>query len=345
MAGSVGANILDESVQCPASPTTAELEKLCFSRLRFRLHLDTPLQLPPFSGSTLRGGFGIAFKQAVCVVDHGECGRCLLQRKCSYAYVFETPIPDGSRRMASYEHAPHPFVLDPPTDRRIRYGAGDHLDLGLTLIGRGIDYLPYVIFAFEHLGRHQGIGKSIAPSPRDSRGKFRVQSVFQDGNGGRHEIYDGEKKSLLAEARAETLTTLTRKQLGSQRITLRFLTPARMVSERQLATVPEFPIVIRTLLRRLASLAYFHGATDLDLDYANLVEAAHAVRLIDNQCRWHDWERYSARQDTKLKMGGLVGAATYEGNLGPFGELLALAEVLHVGKGTGMGLGRIEVHD
>ena len=57
----------------------------------------------------------------------------------------------------------------------------------------------------------------------------------------------------------------------------------------------------------------------------------------------HDPERYSARQDAKLKMGGVVGEAVYEGNLEQFAQLLALGEVLHVGKGTGLGLGRYRV--
>ena len=58
----------------------------------------------------------------------------------------------------------------------------------------------------------------------------------------------------------------------------------------------------------------------------------------------HESERYSARQDTKLKMGGAVGAAVYEGEVEAFAPLLALGEVLHVGKGTGMGLGRYEIN-
>ena len=57
----------------------------------------------------------------------------------------------------------------------------------------------------------------------------------------------------------------------------------------------------------------------------------------------HDSERYSARQDAKLKMGGVVGEAVYEGDLEPFAPLLSLGEVLHVGKGTGLGLGRYRI--
>ena len=57
----------------------------------------------------------------------------------------------------------------------------------------------------------------------------------------------------------------------------------------------------------------------------------------------HDWERYLARQDTRMKMGGFVGRVEYQGNLREFFPLLKLGEVVHVGKGTGFGLGRYKV--
>ena len=58
----------------------------------------------------------------------------------------------------------------------------------------------------------------------------------------------------------------------------------------------------------------------------------------------HDSERYSARQDAMLKMGGIVGEAVYEGDTDGFALILALGGIVHVGKGTGLGLGLVQRH-
>jgi hypothetical protein len=311
------------------------------------------------------------------VVAGGDCDRCILRSKCAYPYIFETPVPDGSRRMASLEHAPHPFVIEPPLDERTQYGIGDPLSFGLLLVGRAIDYLPYFIFAFEHLGERCGIGKAIevqgesgtwkAGANGGARGKVTVEAVeVLNGSGDGIRVYDGQSKALCGELHPQTLREVVLpRPLGDGRsegcssspsvsrsdplpltlhasrcLSLSFLTPTRLIFDRHLAAVPEFHILIRNLLRRLSNLAYFHCDSDLDLDFRGLVDAAQEVKLIENRTRWHDWERYSARQDARLKMGGVVGETVYEGNLEPFAPLLALGEVLHVGKGTGMGLGR-----
>jgi CRISPR/Cas system endoribonuclease Cas6 (RAMP superfamily) len=62
-----------------------------------------------------------------------------------------------------------------------------------------------------------------------------------------------------------------------------------------------------------------------------------------NTSNEHDLERYSARQDVKMKMGGFVGEAEYRGEISAFVPLLRLGEKLRVGKATGFGLGRYEI--
>ena len=118
-----------------------DLPALKLLPLRFTLRARTPLQLPRYKGSTVRGGFGTAFKQTVCVVEHRDCGRCLLRTTCAYPYVFDTPVPGDATRLRKYTAAPHPFVLLPPLEKKERYEPGECLHVGWTLIGKGAQYL------------------------------------------------------------------------------------------------------------------------------------------------------------------------------------------------------------
>ena len=145
------------------------MERFCFSKYIFSITPKTKLFLPSYSGSTLRGGFGHAFRRIICAFKDKECTDCLLQQQCVYAYVFETPIPANAQIMRKYTAAPHPFILEPSTNSRESCQKGENLSFGLTLIGRAADYLPYFIYAFEELGRI-GIGKG--------RGKKAVKGIL-----------------------------------------------------------------------------------------------------------------------------------------------------------------------
>jgi len=59
--------------------------------------------------------------------------------------------------------------------------------------------------------------------------------------------------------------------------------------------------------------------------------------------KWFDWERYSARQDTRMKLGGVIGRIAFKGEIGEFMPFIKLGEFLHVGKGTTFGLGKYEI--
>ncbi|MGB9716174.1 MAG: CRISPR-associated protein Cas6, partial [Thermodesulfovibrionales bacterium] len=124
---------------------------------RFNLLPLESLVLPSYKGSTLRGGFGYAFRRVVCAIKNKECPECLLKEKCIYSYIFETPPPSDSKLMRKYTSAPHPFIIEPPQEKRYSYTPGTELAFGLILIGKAIDYLPYFIYTFDELGRI-GIG-------------------------------------------------------------------------------------------------------------------------------------------------------------------------------------------
>jgi len=127
-------------------------------------------------------------------------------------------------------------------------------------------------------------------------------------------------------------------------LTLDFQTPTRLVYNGHLTVDLEFHMLIRQLLRRLSLLSYFHNGGDPSgWNFKGMIERAEEVNVAKKGLRWHDWERYSARQETRMKMGGFVGEISFEGDIGPFMPLIRAGEVLHVGKGTSFGLGKYTV--
>ena len=317
-----------------------------YQSFSFSLLAKDIILLPSYKGSTLRGGFGNAFRRVVCALRKTDCADCILKEKCVYSYVFETPPPADTKIMTKYTNAPHPFIIEPPPEKRHAYKPGDEINFGLTLIGRAIDYLPYFVYTFDELGK-MGIGKD--------RGKFALQTVKSQKSGvteAYNTIYSSETKTLKPFEKnvlcfpADLGFFTSDYSRDSGLLTLDFRTPTRIIYDSHLTLDLEFHMLVRQLLRRLSLLYYFHcNGGPSDWDFKGIIEKAKEVKVVKKDLRWYDWERYSARQDERMKMGGFVGAIEFEGNIGPFMSLIQAGEVLHVGKGTGFGLGRFNIQD
>ena len=315
------------------------LNNLRIARYRFTLEALEELHLPPYKGSTLRGGFGHVFKRTVCFQkDAQSCDACLLKNNCPYAYLFETSPPPDAEVLRTYSDVPLPFVIEPPLDRRTHYPPGDLLEFGLVLVGRAINYLPYFVVVFRELGR-VGIGRG--------RGKYVLQRIaaVQPLDGTEALVYDGVDVIVRDEDLSVSYAEIEARarMLPHDRVTVRFLTPTRLKHEGKYVERPDFHILVRALLRRISSLSYFHCGERWETDYRGIIEQAKGVELAEARTGWVDWERYSRRQRQRMNLGGFVGQATYEGAIGPFLPLLVLGELVHVGKACVFGNGRYEL--
>ena len=313
------------------------IENFKFSKFQITIKAKDTLALPRYKGSTFRGGFGNSFKKVVCINRGNICDECMLKEKCVYAYIFETPVPENSDIMRKYRYCPHPFIIEPPKNTKTAFKSGEELAFGLVLIGKAIDYLPYFIYTFEELGKI-GIGKG--------RGKYELVKVTSRGSGTESEgnsIYSGDKKVLKSNFKTLTLDDI-QSPANSAGISLNFTTPTRIVYDTQLTLDLEFHILIRALLRRISLLSYFHCGTDIsDLDFKGIIEKSKNIETSNSSLKWYDWERYSARQDTRMKLGGFKGEVTFEGEMKDFMPFILLGEQAHVGKGTSFGLGEYEI--
>lgn len=315
--------------------SAAAIEHICLLYCRFTMKAVTPLHLPPYKGSAFRGGFGHALKRIACSTPERLCETCYRPDRCVYSYLFETKIAQAG---AGDEMIPRPFVLVPPLETYANYEPGDVLSCDVVLVGDAIDYLPYFVAGLGQLG-HQGIGKGV--------GRYVITGVqCLRLNAPAYELYSGPD-DCFADLRSPT----TGRELAMQHrvdspehLTVSFITPTRLKhQDHLLKQAPPFHVIVRRLLDRIAEMSLFFHDTPLALDTREWKHASEAVRLVDSQVRPYDWERYSNRQRTRMKLGGVVGTATYAGELAPFLPLLSLGEWLHVGKGATFGLGKYRI--
>jgi hypothetical protein len=101
--------------------------------------------------------------------------------------------------------------------------------------------------------------------------------------------------------------------------------------------------LIRAILRRVSSLYYFHCGEQWQADYRGIIAQAQEVKTTRAQTQWVEWERYSARQDKKIELGGFVGEASYAGEVESFLPLLLTGQLVHVGKACVFGNGKYEL--
>jgi len=313
------------------------VEHFTFSNFSFCIRATSRLLLPAYKGSVFRGGFGHAFRRACCTAGMKDCSSCLLRDSCVYLWIFETPVPEDTALMKKYPSAPHPFILEPPLGSHQAYEPGERLEFGLVLVGQALDYLPYFIYSFNHLGQ-MGIGRG--------KGKFVLESVswkpFKNDSSKRVLFHrdNGEFTKPPAPVTWQEIV----EQEAPTKVTLSFLTPTRIKYRGRFTDQLEFHVLFRNLLRRASLLSYFHCGFKLDdSHFPDLIEQAKEINISDSRLHWHDWTRWSNRQQTKMKMGGVMGEITYEGDLSPFWPYIRLGQYVHVGKGSSFGLGKYEV--
>jgi len=301
---------------------------MLIGRYDFGCTLQGDALLPPYKGSTFRGAFGGALKRAVCVARQQECPTCLLSSRCVYSQTFES----GSQATDNSVKAspPVPYVIEPPLNTRTNFSAGSPFDFSLLLFGTANESLPYFVYAFEIMGE-SGIGKKL----QGQRGRFTLDSVKNAGT----VIYDATTKKLKAPLLEDAHIGSAPQNIDCSSVCVSLLTPLRLKHHNAFSSELPFHMLVRAMLRRISGLFEHFGDGEPSLDYRGLVARAQDVTIESSSLRWHDWERYSNRQEQAMMMGGLIGSVTYKGSLAPYLPLLELCKNLHIGKQSSFGLG------
>ncbi|MFC3118261.1 CRISPR system precrRNA processing endoribonuclease RAMP protein Cas6 [Jhaorihella thermophila] len=291
--------------------------------IRFSLEPQAPFRAPAFDGSMLRGGFGHALRRLVCVMRQRDCAGCPLESGCMYVRLFETRSDWAAE--GRYRRAPHPFVLR--GNLRDRRGEPvERIDFRMTLFGAALADAPFVARAVE-----EAAARGFGPD----RTRFALREIAVAGQAART-----PEQGYPLPAPAEDPPPLP------ERVRMVFVTPVRLTRQGRPvdAGTLDGPTLGRAILRRVGLMATFHGQGADALDFAALSAEADAVRIVDRNLRWRKLVRRSARQKARQAIGGIVGEVSVDFADAPgIGELARWLPAMHLGKGTSMGLGQVEI--
>lgn len=287
---------------------------------------------PLYKGSMLRGVLGNSLRHAVCMMQGRNCSDCILKQTCIFPKLFTfVSAPENSRAAPML---PPPFCIEPQLNNLCDFAQGAIFCFRLKLFSYAVEYLPYFIHAFKLAGQ-RGLGRGIA----EGQGKLSLDDVRQDGVS----IYDASNERLLPHKIQDLPMPRLADSRTEGRLTFELLTPLRFKQANHLAAKLDFSLLLRLILRRLGNLYALDGK-EFRLspdDFSALREAASGIGTAASALRWHDWRRYSGRQNVSMQLGGLVGRISYAGPVAAFREYVNFAAKVHLGKQTSFGLGAL----
>lgn len=319
--------------------TTSDLKDLKLGKYHIELQFTKNTKLTGYLGSTLRGALGHSLKRISCTQVDIECANCLLRHQCPYSYLFMAfPMDDLDNA-----NVPVPYVIDPINVEKEIFEPGDTLSFGLLLFGKANQYWPYILVALQQWAI-LGIGKQRSPLILHRVYILHVDGtrklIYQDGT-----IVDKPERYVngldIIDHHKQTIDNIKK----NNHITIDFDTMTRLTDNGHLVNQPSFSVFVRSLLRRISALYLVHHNKQLFWDFSSFNKVAQEVAVAHDKTYWYDWVRYSSRQRTTMKLGGLKGSISFEGNLDMFAELLVLGSYTRVGKNTTFGLGRYSINE
>ena len=284
-------------------------------------------QLPYFPGSAIRGAFGHALKRLVCVMrNRTSCRGCPLEISCLYTSIFETRSEENTDETKRYDRLPHPFILKVSFLKNRNFQMGSRIIVGFHLFGNAMSASPFVIRAFEEAGK-KGFGSKRLP--------FKLANIY----------IEGKKVKWQAGQNYPPYFEQNEPVGKSKILQWQLVTPLRVRSRGKLVDQDKLTPrdIALTLYRRLDLLARNYGKSSLFIDSKSIIENANLIQFSSLDLHWKTLQRYSSRQSSTHSVSGIVGTLGLDFSRTPeWGALLAWAPIVHFGKGTSMGLGRVE---
>lgn len=298
-----------------------------YIHLHITLRATRATTLPSYKTSMLRGIIGNLLRQQVCHDRKLECGECRFNPHCVYSILFEAP-----QRFTSILNTggsvPHPYILR-CHDTNTAFPEGTTFRFELLLLGEESPlYLPYFYYLFERI-RFVPFGRA--------RGRFELVSIEQ-------QIANRESVLLLSESTLQPAKESYFQWFmpDYQVLTIQFITPFRFQKNGKYQRELSIDAFLWQLKHRYLSLVRLYQR--LEGPFSELpVIPGESVAILGGY--WKEYSRYSNRQQSQMKLGGVIGKIQLQrtAELDRWLPLIYFGETFHVGKATTFGLGQYQI--
>ena len=270
-------------------------------------------ELPPYLGSTLRGVIG----QALYHTD-----------KALYDFLYE-----NGKNSEKKQDIVKPYIIIPPavTEPKLIVEPGGELNFDFILLGEAAEYAHILARALQNVQAY-GLGAKRYP--------FSLSQIINLGEqrilwrGGIYYEKGGRPVKLKNIACPSDITGAI----------LRLCTPLRIRRDGSLVRTVSFQTLIRNITNRITMITERYGGWVNQEEVKRLQELAAEIVMIKENLRLVSIERFSNRLQKKMDFNGLLGEVEYAGDLMPFAPWMLAAQLLHIGRNTTFGMGRIQVY-
>ncbi|OJF75918.1 MAG: hypothetical protein BKP49_09690 [Treponema sp. CETP13] len=300
--------------------------KLTYIPITVKLNFDIPIKfdIPPLF--VLRSVLGWQLRRLCCIATDAKCQDCKYHKSCVYSYVFETILDKTNQVQQGINRASHPFVFS--DDNKVKlYEPIKTYSFKITLIGKAVDYIPYIYAALQKAGS-KGLLKNRIP--------FKVERLLYKSD----ELLINDEKINTNFSKLIWDKSFATKKSKATEILVQLKSPLRFKSNGKYSTNFTAEQFFSCLERRYKTLFLLYGEGE---DISELSYKSDKITISDRNLKWQDSKHYSARQRNVMKLGGAVGNFLLKGN---FTEaqlsLLEFSKIFSAGKNTNFGLGQID---
>ena len=296
-----------------------------YVKLHFQCRVTKKCLMPVNKAAALRGGMGEMLLSEHCIYPADrQCAGCSFDTECLVRRIMYSKFDIKPEFVTTGESIGYVICCE---DYRTSFEEDDAFSFTVTLFGKTIVYFTPILFAFYALGQ-AGLGREKA--------RFIIERVTNTTGEALVEGNNVYKETYKVHLLGNYVTHRMKKETGNR---LHFHTPLSIRLKGVELTEFDAEAIVNAAARRLYMLDCFEGI-EADKIMVPRDELPHILiqKIIPTKVR-----RYSSTHGGGMYLNGIRGEVVFDGLNDEVRRLMVAAEVMHVGRNTSFGFGRVTV--